>query len=149
MAEKVKIKLYNKSIANSSYKTLFVKGRINDKKGYFIVDTGASNILLNKQYIDLQTLKEKIVKEKNKNTDIEIFGFANSFEKGILLENIDIYISRYKFDLDIVVAAEHIESLSKHFSKKFNLLGFIGLDFLNEYKGIIDLKKNYLYLYLY
>ncbi|MGY0408361.1 MAG: retropepsin-like aspartic protease [Polaribacter sp.] len=131
----VKIKL--KKIATNH---LELKAKINNVKGRFILDTGASNSCLGVDFIEYfnVTAKESETKAAGAGaTDIE-----TQFSKNNLLA-----IGKwqtYKFHLVLFNLSHVNTALAQHNAKEVH--GIIGADILQSGKAFIDYSKNTLYL---
>ncbi len=121
-------------------KHFVLKAKINNIKGNFIIDTGASNSCLGIDTIDLYHLKLS-------HTDKKAAGAGST--------NIETQISRQNslkikhFEIKnltlVVIDLTHINmALSEHKTKPVN--GIIGADVLQKYGAIINYKDKTLYL---
>ena len=117
-----------------------IKTKINGVKGRFILDTGASNTCVGAAYLD----KFKMNSEP---TDTVATGAGTaSIETAISNKNsIKIGYLKLKKATIIIIDLTHINTaLQNHGIKTIH--GIIGADILLKHKGIIDYKKNVLYL---
>ncbi len=114
--------------------------RINDIKGNFIVDTGASNTCVDMNLIDHFNLTYEESETKAAGAG------ATDMETKISKNNI-IKIGKWKSKKNNIVIFDlsHVnEALSNHGSEPVH--GIIGADILNKGKAIIDYKSGNIFL---
>ncbi|WP_432672907.1 retropepsin-like aspartic protease [Flavobacterium sp. SM2513] len=119
---------------------LTIKATINDVKGDFILDTGASNSCVGFESIELFKLKAN--KSKTKAAGAGATGMVTQLASANHLK-----IGTWKFvDFNLVIFdLSHVnEALRQHKTKEVH--GIIGADVLLEGDAIIDYAGNYLYL---
>tara|TARA_X000000950_G_scaffold227085_1_gene274108 strand:- start:35501 stop:35908 length:408 start_codon:yes stop_codon:yes gene_type:complete len=126
------------SITNSNH--LILSCKVNNIKGRFILDTGASNscinsIKANKYKINFKFSKEIASTATNK-IDNTFFSKDNTLEIGELKKN----------DFEVILFdMSHInKSFIENSTKSID--GIIGSDILNEFNAIIDFKEKILLL---
>ncbi len=123
-----------------------IKAKINNVKGRFILDTGASNSCVGFEHIAYFNLKSEdsdtkaagagavgMITKKSIHNKIKISNVKNS--KSWIFNKLHLII----FDLSHVNSA-----LTQHNAKAVH--GIIGADILNKGNAIIDYKKNMVYL---
>ena len=131
----VKIKLHY--IKSNHFKVI---AKINNIKGWFIIDTGASNTFLE------QTSIEKF-KLYNTNHNIKAQGAGPTQINAKIYENCFIVIGDWMSKRHKVASIDLSpinNALSSAKLKKID--GIIGSDILRKGRAIIDFDKNYLYL---
>jgi predicted aspartyl protease len=119
---------------------LLLKASINDVKGNFILDTGASNSCIGFESVTLFQLHA--TKSKTKAAGAGATGMSTQIAIGNKLQ-----LGRWKInDLDVVIFdLSHVnEALKQHKSKPVH--GIIGADVLLRGKAIIDYYNHCLYL---
>ena len=119
---------------------LLIKGKINDVKGNFILDTGASNSCVGFESIEQFKLDAQFSETKA----------AGAGATGIetqLAKNNEIQLGRWKNKkLHLIVFdMSHVNEALTHYKTK-PVDGIIGADVLLKGKAIIDYSNNYLYL---
>jgi len=117
-----------------------INAKINDVKGRFIVDTGASNSCVGLKEIDLFKLNLK-------ETDKKAAGAGSTNIKTQISSQNTLKIKRFKVSYLtlVVIDLSHINTaLLDH--KTEPISGIIGADILKKYKGIIDYNYKALYL---
>jgi len=117
-----------------------INAKINDVKGRFIVDTGASNSCVGLEEIDLFNLSLE-------ETDKKAAGAGSTNIKTQIASNNTLTIKRFKIAplTLVVIDLSHINTaLIEHKTTPIN--GIIGADILKKYKGIIDYNYKVLYL---
>lgn len=119
-----------------------IKVKINNRKGLFILDTGASNSCVGFEAIETFNLKVK-------DSKIMAAGAgAINMETKVSKRN-KIKIGKWKSDKIILVLfnLNHVNTaLVNHNAEPVD--GIIGADILKKSKAIIDYEKKYLYLKL-
>ncbi|WGD33516.1 retropepsin-like aspartic protease [Olleya sp. YS] len=118
-----------------------IKASINNIKGLFILDTGASNSCVGFE----ATQKFNLLKVKDSNILAAGAGATNMATQ--VSKNNTIKIGRLKIDKAALVLFDlsHVNSaLINHNAQPVD--GIIGADILKKVKGIIDYEKKYLYL---
>lgn len=135
------INIHLLTIENGGYH-LSLNVKINDKSAYFILDTGASKTVLDKNQIHLFNLNQEIELLEEKST-------------GLGTNSMDIH--QTKIDL-LEIGDKKIENISlaiidlSHVNETYEKLGFkkiqgvLGSDLLHQYKAIIDYKSLKLFL---
>jgi hypothetical protein len=117
-----------------------VIAKINNVKGWFIIDTGASNTFIE------QTSIEKF-KLKNITVNIKAQGAGPNSIDAKIYKNNSISFGTFKLK-KCKVATIDLSPINKAFfeinMKKID--GVIGADILKKCKALIDFNKNYLYL---
>lgn len=110
---------------------------INDHKVFLIIDTGASQSVL-----DLKSIKDLIPKNKiDKQTMLSTGLGTNSMESNATkIETMEIGKLILKNKKFMLLDLSHINETYKSL-KKTNITGVIGGDFLQKYRAIIDYKK--------
>jgi predicted aspartyl protease len=119
---------------------LLITAKINEIKGTFIIDTGASNSCVGFDEIEKFKLFAEI--SETKAAGAGATGMITQLSKCN-----DIQMGRWKFDfLDLVIFdMSHVnEALTSFKTKPVN--GIIGADILLEGKAIIDYANCYLYM---
>jgi len=119
-----------------------MKARINNVMGRFILDTGASNTLVDEDMFDLFNLK---VEE----TDVKVTGAgATNMDSKISKKN-ELRIGgwRHKKAVIVLFNLTHVNSGLQSLNVA-PVNGIIGTDILKKAKAIIDYEKKYLYLKL-
>lgn len=117
-----------------------VKATINDVKGLFILDTGASSSCVGFESVSFFNLKVK-----DSNIKAAGAGATDMFTK--MSKKNTIKIGRYKLDKINLVLFDlvHVNTaLVNHGGKPVN--GIIGADILKKAKAIIDYDTKHLYL---
>jgi len=117
-----------------------INAKINDVKGRFIVDTGASNSCVGLEEIGLFKLSLE-------ETDKKAAGAGSTNIKTQIASQNTLKIKQFKItDLTLVVIdLSHINTaLTEHKTAPIN--GIIGADILKKHKGIIDYHYKALYL---
>ena len=117
-----------------------IKATINDVKGVFILDTGASSSCIGFEDIALFNLKVK-------DSKIKAAGAGTTDMLTQISRRNTIKIGRWKINNRSLILFDltHINTaLVNHEAKAVN--GIIGADILKKGKGIIDYEKKYLYL---
>ena len=117
-----------------------VKAEVNDVKGIFIVDTGASNSCINLEHYELFKILAKESSEKASSATEKISKTMISKKNKIKIgkwmkKNISIVL----FDMSFIN-----KTLKEHGATSVN--GIIGSDLLKKGKAIIDYSENKLYL---
>ena len=113
---------------------------INNNKGTFILDTGASNSCVDfsaKQLFNMRTKK----------SDIKMSGAGGTNMETKTSKNNNIKIGKWKKNKIkfVLIDLSHVNTaLTKQNAEPVN--GIIGADILKKGKGIIDYKKKHLYL---
>ncbi|RAJ15065.1 retropepsin-like aspartic protease [Olleya aquimaris] len=118
-----------------------IKASINNIKGLFILDTGASNSCVGFE----ATQKFNLQKVKDSNILAAGAGAIDMLTQ--VSKNNTIKIGRLKIDKAALVLFDlsHVNSaLINHNAQPVD--GIIGADILKKVKGIIDYEKKYLYL---
>ena len=107
---------------------------INGKNAFFLIDTGASNSL-----IDIDSAKEYnfICENLHKKT---ITSVGSSIIKIYKTENIKAYYNEIVFDIEFKAMD------LTHLKNNMSVLGVIGADWLNKNNIIIDYKRKILWL---
>ncbi len=119
-----------------------MKAKINGVPGRFILDTGASNTLVNASHVDLFKLN---VEE----SDVKVTGAGASNMDSKISKKNKLKIGNWSTDKTVLV----LFNLS-HVNTGLTSLdvepvdGIIGTDVLRKAKAIIDYEKKYLYLKL-
>ena len=119
-----------------------MKATINGVKGRFILDTGASNTLVNETSVDHFNLTTQ-------ESDVKVTGAGASNMDSKVSKRNSLAIGKWKTERTIIV----LFNLS-HVNKGLTSLdvepvdGIIGTDILKKAKAIIDYEKKYLYLKL-
>lgn len=119
---------------------LEIKAKINGVKGYFILDTGASNTCIGLDKIDLFKLTSK-------ESDIKAAGAGATNMETLTSNKNHIRIGKWKHKkLNLVLFdLSHVnEALTTHNARPVD--GIIGADVLMKGKAIIDYNQMYLYL---
>ena len=119
---------------------LLIKGKINNVKGTFILDTGASNSCVGFESIQHFTLNAQI--SETKATGAGATGIETQIAK-----NNEIQLGKWKnkkFHI-IVFDMSHVNNALRHYKTK-PVDGIIGADILLHGKAIIDYANHYLYL---
>ena len=117
-----------------------VKAKINDVKGRFILDTGASSTC-----VDFSRVK--FFKLFARNSDVKAAGAGATNMLTQVSENNDLALGDWNEpDADVVVFdLSHVnEALLNH--KATEVDGIIGADILKQGKAVIDYKQKALYL---
>lgn len=117
-----------------------IKVSINNNKGVFILDTGASN-----SCVDFNA--KKWFNMKTKKSEIKMSGASGANMKTKTSKNNTIKIGKWKknkAELILIDLSFVNKALTKQNTKPIN--GIIGADILKKGKGIIDYKKKHLYL---
>ncbi len=116
-----------------------IKTRINGIKGRFILDTGASNTCVGSAFL------EKFNMNTEASDTVATGAGTASIETAISNANTITIGHLVLEETIIVIDLAHInKALKKHKIKTIH--GIIGADILLKNKGIIDYKKNALYL---
>ena len=119
-----------------------IKAKINDVKGTFILDTGASNSCVGFDSVELFNLDTE-------ESDIKAAGAGAIDMETKMSQQNKINIGKWKDDKLVLVLFNltHVNTaLLNHNSKPVH--GIIGADILKKGKAIIDYEKKYLYLKL-
>ncbi|NND52156.1 MAG: clan AA aspartic protease [Flavobacteriaceae bacterium] len=119
-----------------------MKARINNNLGRFILDTGASNTLVDENMHDYFGLQ---VEE----TDVKVTGAgAMNMDSKISKKN-DLRIGKWRHPKTVIVLfnLSHVNSGLQSLNVPA-VNGIIGTDILKKAKAIIDYEKKYLYLKL-
>lgn len=117
-----------------------IKASINNVKGLFILDTGASSSCIGFDSKDLFNLKVK-------DSSIKAAGAGTTDMVTQISKKNEIAIGRWRISNKPLILFDltHINTaLTNHKAKAVN--GIIGADILKKGKGIIDYEKKYLYL---
>lgn len=119
---------------------LLIKARINGVKGYFILDTGASNTCVGTDKVTRFQLDTQHSKNKTA-------GVGSTNMDTLLAKNASIALGKWKIRrLNLVVFdMMHVNEALQPFCKK-TVSGIIGADILLKGKAIIDYKNKHLYL---
>ena len=117
-----------------------VKAEINDEKGVFIIDTGASNSCIDLKVCDIFKIKYELSEEKASSATDQIsktmISKKNKFKIGKWTKkNVPIVLFDMSF-INKTLNENGIESVS----------GIIGSDLLKKGKAIIDYSNNKLFL---
>ncbi|WP_397363761.1 retropepsin-like aspartic protease [Olleya sp. R77988] len=118
-----------------------IKATINNVKGLFILDTGASNSCVGFE------ATEKFALKKVKDSKILAAGAGATDMKTQVSKNNVLKIGRLKIEKSALVLFDlsHVNlALLNHNAQPVD--GIIGADVLKKVKGIIDYEKKYLYL---
>ena len=117
-----------------------LKAKIKNKKGFFIIDTGASNSCIAKEKKDFFELHT----EDDKN--IKIMGAGPEKINALLSKKETIYLKEYNTRISFLIIDMSAinESINKEGGIKID--GILGGDFLKKTKAIIDFGKNIIYL---
>lgn len=129
--KKTKIKF---KIGNTFH--IYIKGKLNQKKALFLVDTGASNSCIS-------TNKAENYKLKLSETTTKAAGAGATNMKAQLSNDNQIEFGKYKINtIDLVVFdMQHIDNaLEMHEGKPIDVI--IGADILIANHAIIDYSKN-------
>lgn len=119
-----------------------MKATINGVKGWFILDTGASNTLVDHEH-------SKLFKMKVENTDVKVTGAgAVNMDSKVSRKN-KLKIGKWSNNKAVIVLFNlaHVNSGLDYLDVK-PVDGIIGTDILKKGKAIIDYDKKYLYLKL-
>lgn len=130
-----KVKLHN--IKSNHYK---IVARINNTKGWFIVDTGASNT-----FIDNKSIEKFKLKYADQNINAQGAG-PNKIKAKVYKKN-SIVIGSFKFkkaEIATIDLSYVNNALVKANLKEID--GVIGSDILKIGKAIIDFNNNYIYV---
>lgn len=117
-----------------------VKVKINGIKGYFILDTGASNSCVDfdqENYFNLQVVKSDTLASGAGATDMQT---KQSLKNNIAIKSWQFF----NFNLVLFDLSHVNNALTQHNAKKVH--GIIGADILKKGKAIIDYNNNRLYL---
>jgi len=131
----VKIKLHY--IKSNHFKVI---AKINNVKGWFIIDTGASNTFLEQNSIEKFKLH-------NTNLNINAQGAGPTQIKAKMYKNCSVVIGDWmskKHKIASIDLSPINNALCSAKLKKID--GIIGSDILRKGRAIIDFDKNYLYL---
>ncbi len=119
-----------------------IKASINNVKGTFILDTGASNSCVGFDAVEMFKLKVK-------DSDIKAAGAGASDMDTQISKKNHIKIGKWKHKKAALILfnLSHVNTaLKNHNAKPVN--GIIGADLLKKGKAVIDYNKKYLYLKL-
>ena len=119
---------------------LLIQAEINQVKGRFILDTGASNTCVCVRNVDLFQLYAK-------DSDAKAVGAGASDIQTQLAQNNNLKIGKWKstdFNV-IIIDLSHVNGVLAHFRTK-PVQGIIGADVLMKGKAIVDYANNFLYL---
>jgi len=131
----VKIKLHY--IKSNHFKVI---AKINDVKGWFIIDTGASNTFLEQNSIEKFKLH-------NTNLNINAQGAGPSQIKAKMYKNCSVVIGDWMSKKHKIASIDLSPINNALYSAKLKKIdGIIGSDILRKGRAIIDFDKNYLYL---
>tara|TARA_B100000575_G_scaffold96877_1_gene77277 strand:- start:283 stop:738 length:456 start_codon:yes stop_codon:yes gene_type:complete len=131
----VKIKLHY--IKSNHFKVI---AKINDVKGWFIIDTGASNTFLEQNSIEKFKLH-------NTNLNINAQGAGPSQIKAKMYKNCSVVIGDWMSKKHKIASIDLSPINNALYSAKLKKIdGIIGSDILKKGRAIIDFDKNYLYL---
>ena len=115
---------------------IYIKCKLNGKKGHFLVDTGASNSCISTAKIDIFNLN--VIEN-----DSKAFGLGAMNLDAQLSSNNTLKINELKikkFNL-VVFDMQHIDNaIEIHQGKPID--GILGADLLIKYKAVIDYSKN-------
>jgi predicted aspartyl protease len=117
-----------------------IKATINDCRGLFILDTGASNSCVGFEGVDTFNLNAK-------NSKIKAAGAGAIDMETKMSKKNKVKIGKWKYNKAALVLfnLNHVNTaLINHNSKPVD--GIIGADILKKGKAIIDYEKKYLYL---
>ena len=119
---------------------LGMKATINGVKGWFILDTGASNTLVDQEHSDL--FKMKVEK-----TDVMVTGAGAENMSSKVSKKNKLKIGKWSNNKAVIVLfnLSHVNSGLDHLDVE-PIDGIIGTDILKKGKAIIDYDKKYLYL---
>ncbi len=131
----VKIKLHY--IKSNHFKVI---AKVNNVKGWFIIDTGASNTFLEQNSIE----KFKLY---NANLNIQAQGAGPTQIKAKIYKNCSVTIGDWVSKRHKIASIDLSPINNALYSAKLKKIdGVIGSDILRKGKAIIDFNKNYLYL---
>ena len=131
----VKIKLHY--IKSNHFKVI---AKINDVKGWFIIDTGASNTFLEQNSIEKFKLH-------NTNLNINAQGAGPTQIKAKMYKNCSVVIGDWMSKKHKIASIDLSPINNALYSAKLKKIdGIIGSDILRKGRAIIDFDKNYLYL---
>ena len=123
-----------------------IKAKINNVKGRFILDTGASNSCIGIEFIEQFKLNAE--ESKTKAAGAGAIGMATQQATNNKIEITNKRKSKlwYFYNLSLVILdLSHVNTaLTQHHAKAVH--GIIGADILNKGNAIIDYKKNKVYL---
>lgn len=119
-----------------------IKATINDVKGLFILDTGASNSCVGFEGIETFKLKAK-------DSEIKAAGAGATDMLTQISRKNKLKIGRWKKDRVALILfnLSHVNTALLSYNSK-PVDGIIGADILKKAKAIIDYDKNYVYLKL-
>jgi len=131
----VKIKLHY--IKSNHFKVI---AKINNVKGWFIIDTGASNTFLEQNSIEKFKLH-------NTNLNINAQGAGPTQIKAKMYKNCSVVIGDWMSKKHKIASIDLSPINNALYSAKLKKIdGIIGSDILRKGRAIIDFDKNYLYL---
>ncbi|WP_452600033.1 retropepsin-like aspartic protease [Pontimicrobium sp. MEBiC01747] len=117
-----------------------IKATINNAKGVFILDTGASSSCIGFENIELFNLKVK-------DSKIKAAGAGTTDMVTQISRRNTIKIGRWKISNSSLILFDLTHINTALINQETNAVnGIIGADILKKGKGIIDYEKKYLYL---
>jgi predicted aspartyl protease len=140
MTTKIPIEII--SVENDGYH-LIIKGKINKKDRFLMIDTGASKSVFNVSLLNIKTKEGMSVYQKNASAvtmTLDEIPSTNGIINELQIQDLKIY----NFEATLI-DLKHINDLYQNNSGK-EISGLIGNDLLIKYKAVIDYSNKVLIL---
>jgi predicted aspartyl protease len=140
MTTKIPIEII--SVGNDGHH-IIIKGKINKKDRFLMIDTGASKSVFNVSLLNIKTKEGMSVYQKNASAvtmTLDEIPSTNGIIKELQIQDLKIY----NFEATLI-DLKHINDLYQNNSGK-EISGLIGNDLLIKYKAVIDYSNKVLIL---
>jgi hypothetical protein len=140
MTTKIPIEII--SVENDGYH-LIIKGKINKKDRFLMIDTGASKSVFNISLLNIKTIEGMSVYRNNASAvtiSLDEIPSTNGIIKELQIQDLKIY----DFEATLIDLKHINELYQNNFGKEISAL--IGNDLLIKYKAVIDYSNKVLVL---